>query len=164
MVQGPAIQPCCSTIRTGDDGPVGVYRRSGIAVANHGDRSVVNNPERLQYAPFPARTEPADRVISVYVFDLLTQHETTQLLDAARAVLRPEGLVGLVSLTHGTRGLPRLVSNTWTRVWKRAPMLVGGCRPIALTDRLEAAEFRIVDHRVVTSWGITSEVATARPS
>jgi len=89
--------------------------------------------------------------------------DVAHVLDSARRMLETGGLVGLVSLTPGTHGLPRAISDTWTRIWKTAPALVGGCHPINLAPCLEAAGFRIMDHDVVTSWGVTSEVATAQP-
>jgi hypothetical protein len=47
----------------------------------------------------------------------------------------------------------------------RWPVLVGGCRPIRVTDALDPAAWDVRHRRVVTAWGITSEavIATPRP-
>jgi len=51
-----------------------------------------------------------------------------------------------------------LVSWLWAAIQKRRPRWVGGCRPVAVVDRLPAEHWRIVHREVVTSWAIPSEV------
>ena len=84
----------------------------------------------------------------------------TVLADAHR-LLRGEGLLCLVSLTHG-HGVPtKLVSAAWAMVHRLSPTLVGGCRPIELRDFLREERWRVRHHGVVSAWGLTSEVLVA---
>lgn len=105
---------------------------------------------------------PFDRFISTYVLDLLSEDDVGAVLAEARRVLRPDGLLGLVSLTDGPSGLSRLVSTTWGGLHRLSPWLVGGCRPIALRTLLRNAHWRIEYANVIVAYGVPSEVAVAQ--
>lgn len=103
-----------------------------------------------------------DRFISTYVFDLLSDDDIRAVLREARRVLTPDGLIGLVSLTDGSSPLSRFVSTTWRRLHRISPLLVGGCRPIALHGFLSNMEWRIEYQSIVVRFGVPSEVVVAR--
>lgn len=111
--------------------------------------------------PLPLTDASADRFVATYVLDLMSPADARRWLDEARRVLAPGALACLVSITPGTGRASRLVSDTWTRVWRRRPMLVGGCRPIELTELLDPGTWEIVDREVVTAWLVSSEVVIA---
>ena len=103
-----------------------------------------------------------DRFVSNYVFDLLGPEQINSVLTQAHRVLVPEGLLGLVSLTHGRGWFARAVSKTWQRIHSLSPALVGGCRPLELIEFLDAHwRVRYVDS--VTTFGLTSQVVLASP-
>lgn len=102
-----------------------------------------------------------DRMFSAYVFDLLSEADITRLLDESYRVLRESGLLCTVGLTPGERGPSRLVTAVWTRVERLSPRLVGGCRPVRLASFLDRSRFHVVHHRIVTAWGVPSEVLIA---
>jgi len=112
----------------------------------------------------PQVTEPDhsfDRFVSTYVFDLLAPDFIDQLLAEAHRLLLPGGKLCLVSMAFGASSLSRAVCWGWQRLWRLRPGIVGGCRPIELTEYLRA-DFWKVDHQTkVTSWGVTSEVFVA---
>jgi ubiquinone/menaquinone biosynthesis C-methylase UbiE len=109
----------------------------------------------------PMTDANADRVVSTYVFDLLSPEATSDALDEAYRVLTPGGLLCAAGLTPGDAGLAHVVSRAWRRVWMRWPLLVGGCRPIQVVDSLDAARWEVRHRRVVAVWGIASEVVIA---
>src|SRR5438128_10680181 len=78
--------------------------------------------------PFDAPSGLYDRFVSTYVADLLAAADIAEVLSEAHRLLRPEGLLCLVSLTHGTRWLSRLLTGLWTGIHRLTPTLVGGCR------------------------------------
>jgi hypothetical protein len=84
------------------------------------------------------------------------------LLSEAYRLLVPGGRLCLVSLTHGTRGLSRLVTALWIRIHRLAPTLVGGCRPLELQVLLEGSRFHLEYVHVVTAFGIPSEIVIAK--
>ena len=102
-----------------------------------------------------------DRFVATYVFDLLSDSDARALIDEAHRVLVPDGLLALVSLTHGTTTASRLVSGAWGAIATRWPGLVGGCRPIELGDLIKPGGWEIVERDVVISWGVPSEVLVA---
>jgi ubiquinone/menaquinone biosynthesis C-methylase UbiE len=106
----------------------------------------------------------ADRVVSAYVFDLLSPERAAALLAEARRALAPDGLLCVVSLTqpHGTTG--RVLFAGWERLWSLRPQLVGGCRPVDLLPLLDGAVWRVESARVETAFAISSQVVVARPA
>ncbi|UCF30394.1 MAG: class I SAM-dependent methyltransferase [bacterium] len=108
---------------------------------------------------FPA--ESFDRFVSCYVLDILPGEGIVRILDEARRLLVSGGLICLISLTEGKTLLSRFVTGLWKRVYLVKPSLLGGCRPVILTEYLDPESWRVTHHRVVTAWGISSEVVVA---
>ncbi|HJW75362.1 MAG TPA: class I SAM-dependent methyltransferase [Thermoleophilia bacterium] len=112
----------------------------------------------------PMFSEPdgsCDRFISTYVLDLLGDDETAMLLAEAHRVLRPGGLLGLVSLTAGASPSARALTSAWRRVWAIRPWLLGGCRPIEITGHLSPAEWLLRDEVAVGHYLLMSQVVVA---
>lgn len=109
-------------------------------------------------------TEPdssLDRIVSTYVLDLLSRGQIDVFLNEAFRVLNASGLLCLVSLSYGHGMLGRLVSSTWRRVHAVSPRIVGGCRPIDLTEFLSSSLWQIKYAQLVRTMGITSQVVLA---
>ena len=111
----------------------------------------------------PRPPTSCDRFVSTYVLDLLSNQDISRTLDQAWKVLRPSGLLCLTGLTYGTTFLSRRVVATWLAIHSLRPSLVGGCRPISLTDFLGPASWKVLYSTTVVSWGVPSEVLVARP-
>ena len=105
-----------------------------------------------------------DRFLSTYVFDLLSERNIEAALAEAHRMLRPGGLLGLVSLTHGATGFARQIERAWMAMYRYAPALTGGCRPLELLPRLPVGRWRLRHHEVLTRLGISSEVVVAERS
>jgi ubiquinone/menaquinone biosynthesis C-methylase UbiE len=116
----------------------------------------------------PARVLPGsdgqfDRFVACYVLDLFPeQYAVTALAEACR-LLAPDGLLCLVSLTHGITRTGRAVSDAWRTISERWPASLGGCRPIELATLLDADTWHIAHREVLTRWGIPSELLVASP-
>jgi len=108
-----------------------------------------------------------DRVVTTYVLDLLSVEDIGECLaDAHIALSASAGENGLfchVGLTTGSGPISRTVSGLWRLVHRVRPLLVGGCRPLTLTDLMPADSWHIVHRTVVVSAGIPSEVVIAQP-
>jgi ubiquinone/menaquinone biosynthesis C-methylase UbiE len=109
-----------------------------------------------------AEDDSFDRFISTYVFDLLSEDDIQAVITEARRVLKPGGLLGIVSLTDGLSPFSRLVSTTWRGLHRISPWLIGGCRPIALANFISNMEWRIEHWKMVVRFGMPSEVVVAR--
>jgi len=113
--------------------------------------------------PLPADDGSADRVLSTFVFDLLDADYARAVLDDLRRILTPDGRLCLATVTHGDRPFERGVSRAWTAVWRVAPQLVGGCRPISVSVVL-GHDWQIQHHERVHSWGLVTDVVIAASS
>ncbi len=114
----------------------------------------------------PPADEPADscdRFVSCYVLDLLAEPEIRGVLQEARRMLRPGGLLCLVSLSTGVGPLSRAVSQTLSWLHSLRPALVGGCRPLDLLPFIDSADWKVRHHAKVVAFGITSEAVLAEP-
>ena len=121
--------------------------------ARFGGRAAIQQTSGATHVDLPDGA--FDRFISTYVLNLLSEKDIDSLLSEAYRVLRNGGLLGVVSLTRGSRGLSRFVTWTWERLHQFSPMLMGGCRPIKIRPLLE-------DHRnVVTPFAVASEIVVA---
>lgn len=67
----------------------------------------------------PGRDGAFDRFLATYVFDLLSSHDARALIAEAGRLLDNSGLLGLVSLTHGTTPLSRIVASSWNKIATR---------------------------------------------
>ena len=126
-----------------------------------GTRASVVRTDGRPRIPLPPTS--CDRFISTYVLDLLSNQDISRTLAQAWKVLRPGGLLCLTGLTYGTTMLSRWVVASWLAIHSLRPSLVGGCRPISLTDFLGPASWKVLYSTTVVSWGVPSEVLIARP-
>ena len=102
-----------------------------------------------------------DRVISNYVFDLLSEQEIHQTLSEAHRILQSDGLLCLVSLSKGCSLPSRFVAGFLAVINRIRPSLLGGCRPLNLVDFLAPSHWKIHYSNHVISFGISSQILVA---
>ncbi|MEJ2133192.1 MAG: class I SAM-dependent methyltransferase, partial [Gammaproteobacteria bacterium] len=129
-------------------------------IARFGERATVQQSDggprlRVESGAF-------DRIVCTYVLDILSDDDIAAFLEEAHRSLGRGGLMGLTSLTYGHTTSAQLVQDLWIALHRVNPAWVGGCRPLRLLDRLPEGSWRIVDHRVITSYFISCEVLVAR--
>lgn len=114
----------------------------------------------------PVRIDAADnsyeRFVTTYVLDLLSDTDANKVLEEAHRVLRPDGLLCVVSLTRGDTPICRLVSAAWMKLFTLKPYWVGGCRPVDIGKSLDNIGWARVHDEIVSAFGISSEVLVAR--
>ncbi len=104
---------------------------------------------------------PFGRIVSTYVFDLLSNEEIVEALAGAHAVAQKGGLLCTAGLTKGTGLFSSATSKLWTLAHSMKPSLVGGCRPLVLADIVPHTQWRIVHREVVVSATVPSEILVA---
>ncbi|MFQ5509503.1 MAG: class I SAM-dependent methyltransferase [Leptospirillia bacterium] len=109
----------------------------------------------------PLTDGEADRFISTYVLDLLSEADIHQVIGEARRILAPGGLLCLAGLTHGVSPVTRLSMALWRTAYRIRPKLVGGCRPLSMVDFLNPEEWEVRYREVTVAFGIPSEVVVA---
>jgi SAM-dependent methyltransferase len=130
-------------------------------LVRHGARASVVRTDGRPRVPLPPMS--SDRFISTYVLDLLSTQDISRTLAQAWMVLRPGGLLCLTGLTYGTTLISRWVVASWLAIHSLKPSLVGGCRPISLTDFLGPASWKVLHSSTLVSWGVPSEIVIAQP-
>lgn len=113
---------------------------------------------------FPLSGHSVDRIVSSYVLDLLSEADIERFFSESRRVLTPGGKVCIASLTRGVSVASRTVSSLWTSVFRLSPALVGGCRPIQVDAFVNPQAWQVMHRRVVTPFGVPSEVLILRSS
>lgn len=130
----------------------------GLAQKALGDWSDRVRVERIDgHDPWPVPDSGADRVVAVYVLDLMAPVAIEAFFAEAGRVLRPGGMVTIASLAPGTHGISRLVSACWYQIWRINPHLAGGCRPVDIAALLPTG-WHVNATKTITRWAITSTV------
>ena len=138
-----------------DVSPVMVGLASQRLQAYSGRATVLRTDGRVAF-PLPGRS--ADRVVSTYVLDLLSEDDIRAFFTEAHRVLVPGGMLCLASLTEGVGPLSRAVSSLWTALFRLRPSVVGGCRPVRLDAYADRNRWQTAHRRTVTPFGVPSEV------
>lgn len=128
-------------------------------LAAYGDRVCILQADGVPRFPLDAAW--ADRVVSTYVLDLLSDADVGVALAESARVLAPGGRLCVVSLTFGVTPVSRLVTAGWRLAFRLSPRLVGGCRPLRLVGPVERAGFRVAHHAVLAAFGVPSEIVVA---
>ena len=68
-----------------------------------------------------------------------------------------------MGITTGKNIRSKIVSSGWGLIFKIRPSLVGGCRPINLTNYVTEEDWNIVFHEKVTAKLVASEILVAEP-
>ena len=110
---------------------------------------------------FPYPDASFDRFLATYVLDLLSPDDISRTLEEAHRLLVPGGLLCLAGLTSGTTRPSQLLTRAWETLWSLKPALVGGCRPITVTDHLDQTAWTPRRHQTITTLAITSDVVIA---
>lgn len=105
-----------------------------------------------------------DRFVATYVFDLLPAAVINAVLAEAHRLLIREGKLCVVTSTEGIDTISRLLCSAWKHMYAFNPRLVGGCRPLCVSELLDMSAWRIEHKQVISSWGICSEVVIAAPA
>jgi len=118
------------------------------------NRASLNNRVILQChdaIPLPFDTNMFDVVIMNFTLELFDTPEIPPLLSECHRVLRPQGRIGVVSLSKNQG------SNVMTKMYERAhrwfPRFVD-CRPIFVEEAVAIAGFQLQDARALKLWGL----------
>lgn len=124
-----------------------------------GLRTSVTESDGTPKIPLP--NGAVDRFVATYVFDLMSKDEIKNVLSEVQRILNVNGKVCLLSLTNSTQWFGRLLTSMWLGVHQVNPMILGGCRPIELTDFIPQHAWRIQHCERISRFGLTSEVLIA---
>ena len=113
--------------------------------------------EKASALDLPVESGTIDILFNNYMFDLLTIENMDRALDEFKRVLKPGGRLVLVNMTKGEKH----GSCIYERIYRAFPALMGGCRGVVLSGRLERHGFEVVTREYFQQMLFPSEVILA---
>lgn len=102
-----------------------------------------------------------DRVLSLFVVDLMDDASIKEFLRRAYDSLVQGGLLCVAGLAEGASGIEQRVSQLWKILHSMAPAMVGGCRPKPVAPHLDDEHWRVVLVEHQSRCGVTYETVIA---
>jgi ubiquinone/menaquinone biosynthesis C-methylase UbiE len=141
---------------TGVDLAEGMIRRARSFLKSRGNKSA--ELCRADARALPVASGVFDVVFNCYMLDLLGEEEIPVALGEFRRVLKPSGrLVALVMARQAS-----FVNALWMGLYKLAPSMVGGCRPVPMLEFLNAGGWQVDVCERISQCGFRSELYVAR--
>ncbi|WP_083250848.1 class I SAM-dependent methyltransferase [Acidihalobacter aeolianus] len=106
----------------------------------------------------PLLDKEADRIVSIFVLDLLGEEQVAQFFNEAYRSLSDDGKLCFLSLHRGANIPSRIVSALWSALFAKRPMLLGGCRPIDLDPFVDRHRWQVMHRRVMAPFLVPAEV------
>ena len=94
------------------------------------------------------------------MIDLLLEVDVPIVLREFARVLRPGGRLILLSMAEQSR----VINAIWTWLYRRSPLMTGGCRPVPVIGMLDANGWKIDLREIITQGGFRSEMIVAQYS
>ena len=99
-----------------------------------------------------------DVLINNYMFDLIPYDQMDAILTEFKRVLKPGAKLVLVNMTKGEK----FGSGIYDRIYRISPRLMGGCRSVQLSERLQRHGFTIMAREYHQQLFFPSEVIVSR--
>ncbi len=101
--------------------------------------------------------ESVDVLMNNYMFDLIPFEDMDRILSEFRRVLKKDGKLILVNMTKGER----FGSRIYDFIYSLSPTIMGGCRGVRLSERLQQAGFKVMQREYYQQMLFPSEVILA---
>ncbi|NTU68751.1 MAG: methyltransferase domain-containing protein [Chlorobiaceae bacterium] len=105
----------------------------------------------------PMASGTIDILFNNYLFDLMTLDNIDRSLEEFKRVLKPGGRLVLVNMTRGEKK----GSCLYERIYRAFPALMGGCRGVMLSHRVESHGFKVATREYHQQMLFPSEVILA---
>lgn len=103
-----------------------------------------------------------DCILTFYVLDIMESEDIAIFLKKAQRALHEGGRVVLVNITMPSTGLwSKVLMKTWQWIYNKAPLLLGGCRPIHLLEYMQ--DWKTLEFTTMSVFGYTSEIVIVEP-
>ena len=146
----------------GMDLSAGMLRRCHAALGRIENES--NALCRADATEIPFTSNTFDLLVNCYMLDLLPEKDIPRVLQEFHRVLRPGGRLVILSMAEPGPILRPL----WYGAYRLSPKIVGGCRPVPVTDFLppeqdsDAGPWKVEHHEFISQLSFRSELLTAR--
>lgn len=106
----------------------------------------------------PLASAAFDLVVNSYMLDLLTEADIRVVLAEFRRMLEVGGKLVLLNMAEQKP----LLNCLWMWLFRHAPALVGGCRPVAVRSLLRGDMWQVERQELISQNGFRSELIVAR--
>jgi demethylmenaquinone methyltransferase/2-methoxy-6-polyprenyl-1,4-benzoquinol methylase len=113
---------------------------------------------RANALALPFGDEVFDILFNLYMMDLLLMEDVPAVLGEFARVLRPGGRLIVLSMAQQLR----MVNGVWMWLYRRSPVLTGGCRPLPVAGMLEQNGWKISLCEAISQAGFRSELVVAQ--
>lgn len=116
-----------------------------------------------KHPPFPYPDHSFDRVVACFVLDCMDRQTQIRYIAEAHRLLRTGGSLCIMSVTHGTTRLSRLIMGLGNILSSVSPALTLGASFLEVSPSIDTKRWRIVMNNVIVSMGFTTRIIIARP-
>jgi len=109
----------------------------------------------------PHGANSVDMIFANYLFDIMDDQETDELIGELSRILKPGGVSYISNICTGTSIFSAATMFLWRLMYQIWPKLVGFCRPVAPGTRFSQPEWNITT-KYITAYGISSHVIIAQ--
>lgn len=150
------LSPECRYVAT--EASERMARATAQRLAPFNDRALTAlvDPSPLQ----PLADHVADFVLSMFVVDIMSLRGVQAFVEEAHRVLAPGGTLCVVVMWPGAASPSTRI---WEFLYRVAPALTGGSRPIDILPFLSAPAWTGTRVRRVSRWGLESGIVTTHP-
>lgn len=113
---------------------------------------------RADACQLPFAEATFDAVFNFYMLDLFAESEISAATEEFRRVLKPSGRLIVLNMAVQER----IFNAIWMWIYDRAPLVVGGCRPVPVGVMLAAGDWRIESQEQISQWGFRANLIVAR--
>jgi demethylmenaquinone methyltransferase / 2-methoxy-6-polyprenyl-1,4-benzoquinol methylase len=113
---------------------------------------------RANALALPFGDEVFDILFNLYMMDLLLMEDVPAVLHEFARVLRPGGRLIVLSMAQQKR----MVNDAWMWLYRRSPVMTGGCRPLPVAGLLEQNGWKLSLREMISQGGFRSELAVAQ--
>lgn len=113
---------------------------------------------RANAGALPFGDAPFDIIFNLYMIDLLLEEDVPAVLREFARVLRPGGRLIVLSMAPQARA----VNAVWMWLYRRSPVMTGGCRPLPVAGMLEQYGWKITARETISQGGFRSELIVAQ--
>ena len=113
---------------------------------------------RANALSLPFGSAAFDILFNLYMLDLLLEDDIAGVLKEFARLLRPGGRLIVLSMAEQAR----MVNAIWMWLYRRSPVMVGGCRPAPLAGLMVSNGWKIDLRERISQCGFRSEMIVAR--
>lgn len=151
LAKTPGLKQCAGVDLSA---PMLARARRRLAAAGHASADLC----RANALALPFGNAVFDILFNLYMMDLLLMEDVPAVLREFARVLMPGGRLIVLSMAQQRR----MVNGVWMWLYRRSPVMTGGCRPLPVAGMLAQNGWEITLRETISQCGFRSELVVAQ--